>query len=452
MVANRRPLNGNRRVILCAAVALSVASTALVSAPGDSAPKLISTTSGKGGDWANTAELKKAAEAHNPKACAQYGDALLRGDGVQKDTAQAMMFLREAADAGEPNAGFRLGKIYDDGELTPKDYPKAFAYYTDSAKAGVSEAQYNLGVMYVSAHGVKRDYVEGLAWLIVATKNGAPPDGEKQVRERLTKTNRQKQIADAEQRAAEILKSPTDTVPGAPGIALSPVAQAPGRIEIAGSGPTKINLAVPSVPLPNINPEVENRLRIAREQSPPVSLVTPRQTILSWPSLVELREEAEKQLPAALWALGKVYFDGDLVPADPKRAIELFGQAAAAGNVDAAYQLGEVYSKDTYVKHDDVKVFSYFQQAARGKVRPALYNLGVCFVNGRGVSKDMVEGFAWLILAKKHDMDPRTEGQIRLQLKENDPGKIPLAEKRAAQLEQELFSAQNKPAQSTAGK
>ena len=99
----------------------------------------------------------------------------------------------------------------------------------------------------------------------------------------------------------------------------------------------------------------------------------------------------------------------------------------------------------TYVPHDDAKVFTYFKQAALGQVRPGFYNLGVCYVNGRGTAKDLTEGLAWLILAKKHDVDPRAEDRIRLQLQETDPSKIPLAEKRAEQLQSELFPPEPAP-------
>ena len=421
--------------------------TTLHAASGDSTPELISTTNEKAANrWSSRADLKKAADANDPQACALYGDALLLGDGVPKDIAQGLVYLGKAAEGGDPDAAFRLGKIYDDGQLAPKDYPKAFVFYSAAAKAGVAEAQHNLGVMYFSAHGVPRDNVEGLAWLIVATKNGAPDDNEKLVRAGLQKNHHQSAIDAAERRASEILKNPAPIVSGTPSAIASPAAEAPQRVVIAGSGPAKIEVALPPAQLPNINKDAENRLRLSPDQSPPVSLVTPRQTIQSWPSLATLREEADQKLPQALWALGKVYLDGDLVPADPARALEFFEQAAAAGNVDAAYQLGEMYSKDTYVKHDDAKVFAYFRQAARGKVRPALYNLGACYVNGRGVARNLTEGLAWLILAKKHDVDPRMEGRIRLELQENDPQKIPLAEKRAGQLERELFPPQIKAA------
>jgi hypothetical protein len=227
----------------------------LAAAPGDSAPQLLSTTGGKGhAGWSSLAELKKAADARNPQACAQYGDALLRGDGVPPDTARALMYLRQAADLGEPNAFFRLGKIHDDGEFAPQDYAKALDYYTKAAKAGVAEAQYNLGVMYASAHGVKRDYVEGLAWLIVAASNGAPGDGASQVRERLNQTNRQQQIAAAEERAAEILKNPAAVTPrGTPSttIAAPQKRPAPAKVDLGDAAPpAKVRITPPAPLLP----------------------------------------------------------------------------------------------------------------------------------------------------------------------------------------------------------
>ena len=256
-----------RRAYFCttALVMFALAPHGFAAGTGDRAPTLISTTGGK--NEPNNAELKKAADAHNPQACAQYGEVLLRGDGVTKDIAQAMTYLRQAAEGGEANASFRLGKIYDDGELAPQDYAKALDYYTMAARAGVSEAQYNLGVMYVSAHGVKRDYVEGLAWLIIAAKNGAPSDGENQVRERLKTTNRQKQIAAAEQRAAEILKPPSE----APSAVPPPQPQAPAKIDIGDTTPAKITVAPAATPKPNLGSSLGGSFLPTSGKSPATS-------------------------------------------------------------------------------------------------------------------------------------------------------------------------------------
>ena len=263
---HRRPnKNKTRRTVLLSAVGVlcfSPFSLALQAAPGDSKPVLLSTTGGKGAGWANMAELKKAAEANNLTACAQYGDALLRGDGVTQDTVQAMTYLRQAADSGEANASFRLAKIYDDGDFAPRDYDEAFAYYSTAAKAGVSEAQYNLGVMYVSAHGVKRDYSEGLAWLIVATKNGASGDGEQKTRAQLIKLKKQTLIAAAEQRATAILANPAAAIAvGNPTTEVTPPKpQAPAKIDLGISAPGKITIAPPASSVPDLGKDAVGSL------------------------------------------------------------------------------------------------------------------------------------------------------------------------------------------------
>ncbi|HKB91098.1 MAG TPA: tetratricopeptide repeat protein [Opitutaceae bacterium] len=167
----------------------------------DSKPKLTSTTGSK---WKSLDELKNAAEKGDPAACAQLAPLYEDGDQVPKDLNRAIELYNQAAQGGQGDAAFRLGKIYHDGLGVSMDQTKAFGYFLQGAKAGISEAQYNVGAMLVSGRGVKRDFVEGLAWLIVATRSGTDPQGEKQVRERLAR--RPNDIAAAEKRAQDLEK------------------------------------------------------------------------------------------------------------------------------------------------------------------------------------------------------------------------------------------------------
>ncbi|MFT3783449.1 MAG: tetratricopeptide repeat protein [Nibricoccus sp.] len=228
--------------------------------PLDSKPVLLSTKGGKGRGWADVAELKKAAEAHNAQACFDYGDILVRGEGVKQDVVAGVEFLREAANAGIPNAAFRLGKIYDDGELMPQDFAQAFNFYGTAATGGVAEAQYNLGVLYATGRGTKQDYVEGLAWLIVAAKNGASPDGEQKTRAQLTKLKRNQQIAAAEKRAAEILQDPASAAADAGPVGARPAlpknSEAPKRVDLGGTAAPKINVAPTQVNTPPPSPSL----------------------------------------------------------------------------------------------------------------------------------------------------------------------------------------------------
>jgi hypothetical protein len=186
-------------------LAADATSTKAKSSPksADAAPELVSTTGGGKSKWSSVEEIKRAADQGDPAACAEYAILLEQGvQGVTADFPKALAYYTTAAKAGNRQSAFRLGTIYHDGLGVTQDYAKAFAYYQQAAYAGDSLAQYNVGSMLVSARGMKRDWIEGLAWVIVATKNGADADGEKQIRDRLGK--QPATIAAAEKRAAQI--------------------------------------------------------------------------------------------------------------------------------------------------------------------------------------------------------------------------------------------------------
>lgn len=175
-------------------------------AEGDSAPVLMSRTGG-GDMWADVPELTAAAENGNPKAQAQLGEMLLRGDtqyDVPQDRERALKLLESAARQGEPSAAFRMGMILDEGVALGRDRSRAHAYFRAAAAGGVAEAYHNLGAAYSSARGVKRDYAEGLAWLILAGKHGAESSAESALRQHIGKLKRPDLIARAEKRAVEI--------------------------------------------------------------------------------------------------------------------------------------------------------------------------------------------------------------------------------------------------------
>jgi uncharacterized protein len=175
-------------------------------ADGDSAPVLMSRTGG-GDIWADVKELTAAAEKGNPKAEAQLGEMLLRGDpeyDVPEDRTRALRLLESAARKGEASAAFRLGMVLDEGMGVEQDRGRAHAYFRAAAAGGVAEAFHNIGAAYASARGVKRDYAEGLAWLILAGKNGSESPAESALREHLNNLRRSEIASLAEKRAVEI--------------------------------------------------------------------------------------------------------------------------------------------------------------------------------------------------------------------------------------------------------
>lgn len=202
---------GHCRVTLALAVVLGLLAPALLAAKAretkekDSGPVLMSRTGGAGGDsWADLKELQQAAAKGNPKAEAQLGEMLLRGDGIAQDEARGLALLEKSARAGNSAAAFRIGMLLAHGDRgVTKDSERALAYFRAGAAGGEKEAFFNIGAAYTNGLGVKRDYGEALGWLIVARQKGAQADAEEALRAQL-KQSYPPWITKGERRAKEI--------------------------------------------------------------------------------------------------------------------------------------------------------------------------------------------------------------------------------------------------------
>jgi TPR repeat protein len=171
----------------------------------DSAPVLMSKTGGKSDTWADLKELQQAAPKGNPKAQAQLGEMLIRGDGITRNDARGVEWLEKAARSGHSGAAFRIGMLLMNGDCgVAKNQPRALDYFRAAAAGGEKEAFFNLGAAYASARGVKRDYAEALGWLIVARQHGADASVENSLRAQIK--SQTAWITKGEQRATEITK------------------------------------------------------------------------------------------------------------------------------------------------------------------------------------------------------------------------------------------------------
>ncbi len=237
--------------------------------PKDSGPVLMSRTGGGGGSWSDLKELEQAAAKGNPKAEAQLGEMLLRGEGITRDPTRGTTLLEKAARAGNSSAAFRIGMLLAKGETgVAKDPVRALAYFRAAAAGGEKEAFFNIGAAYASGRGVKRDYGEALGWLIVARERGASASAETALRAQIK--NQKSWIAKGERRAKEIEqefagKKVSDFLP--PPAPLDTVAEAPKPpdplrpagvskpIDPLRPSPTDPSLkpSLPSLPAPTIS-------------------------------------------------------------------------------------------------------------------------------------------------------------------------------------------------------
>lgn len=110
--------------------------------------------------WTET-QTFALAEIGNPDAQRLVGRAYQHGDGVPKDAGMAMVWYQRAANNGETTAMMELARRYWQGKSIAKDTPKAIEWYTKAANAGWSPAQNDLGWIYATGEdGVAVNYKE----------------------------------------------------------------------------------------------------------------------------------------------------------------------------------------------------------------------------------------------------------------------------------------------------
>ena len=80
--------------------------------------------------------------------------------------------IRCLAEQGNAEAQFSLGFRYDEGEGVPRDSQEAVKWWRKAAEQGHDQAQFNLGDMYARGDGVSEDKTEAMKWLRFAAEQG----------------------------------------------------------------------------------------------------------------------------------------------------------------------------------------------------------------------------------------------------------------------------------------
>ena len=98
---------------------------------------------------------------------------------------------------------------------------------------------------------------------------------------------------------------------------------------------------------------------------------------------------------AAIYALGRVYFEGRGVTKDVERARGLFEAAARIGEPGAMNALGLIYLRGESVSVDLALSRRYFEEAAARSNVYAIANLGWLYLNGTDTAKDPSRALAY---------------------------------------------------------
>ncbi|MDO9242239.1 MAG: tetratricopeptide repeat protein, partial [Rhodocyclaceae bacterium] len=97
------------------------------------------------------------------------GNLYKEGQGVKKDTVQALKLLQQAADSGLPEALYELGIAYQQGKGSEASSARAVQYLTQAANQGHIPAHLALAALFE----MENQPDKALAWLVQAARKGS---------------------------------------------------------------------------------------------------------------------------------------------------------------------------------------------------------------------------------------------------------------------------------------
>ncbi|MFG1477629.1 tetratricopeptide repeat protein [Xanthobacter sp. V4C-4] len=118
----------------------------------------------------------------------------------------------------------------------------------------------------------------------------------------------------------------------------------------------------------------------------------------------EARAKAQND-PVAMTLLAELYARGFGVRYDPKKAIEWYQKAAAAGSADAEFALGLMALTGQGMTASEEEAARRFRVAAEKGNPAAAYNLGLLYMQGRKVRQDMSAAARWFEKAAEKDQE-----------------------------------------------
>jgi TPR repeat protein len=103
---------------------------------------------------------------------AQYDLGILLSRSDDPDYSGALQWLRKAASKGHARAAYAIGQIYADGLGVDKDEQEAVRWYRQAAEAGLPSAEYAMGYALSEGAGIQKDDPMALDWFRKAANHG----------------------------------------------------------------------------------------------------------------------------------------------------------------------------------------------------------------------------------------------------------------------------------------
>lgn len=338
-------------------------------------------------------------EAEKGNALAMYDLARMFADGLGREAdpnaaqdwyAKALAAFMEAESSAKerqkPYLQYRIGKLYAAGLGTEQDYGKAAEWFARAVRQNHKYAQYSLAGLYYRGQGVEQDYRQARNLYQCSAEQENPYASyelAKMYRDGIgTEPNGQQAATYFEWAFQGFLalekKSHDDKLQ-----------YRLGQMLYTGTGTEKEEIKAvefwqKAARLGNANAQFALASHWLKTGTGDL------QQALEW-----IQKAAEGENTAAMYSLGKLYLEGQVVPTDINRAIELFGKAAMKGHDYAAYRLGRLYLSGEKIEKNIELAMEWLGQAAGASNPYALYTLGKLFLIGEDVPKDIRQALCY---------------------------------------------------------
>ena len=121
---------------------------------------------------ATAAQVQARAEAGDAEQQYRLGMRYLKGDGVEKDEAEAARWFEIAANGGHAISQYLVGVAYYAAKGRARDYGLALEWFEKAARQGHARAQYLLGDAHANGRGVPADPAWAARWYGKAAEQG----------------------------------------------------------------------------------------------------------------------------------------------------------------------------------------------------------------------------------------------------------------------------------------
>ena len=120
----------------------------------------------------NYMHCKQAAEGGDSIAQYFIGQMYRKGDGIEKNPQEALVWYQKAAAQNNIPALYNLGWMHENGTGIPRNLEEAIRWYTKAASHGDKFAPFNIGSLYYSGRDLPKNVEKALFWFDLAILNG----------------------------------------------------------------------------------------------------------------------------------------------------------------------------------------------------------------------------------------------------------------------------------------